>query len=524
MTFSSTRRSIPENDTSKVNTPFQSGSFCGNVGALTDYSGNPYFTNAIYDARGFVDVNNAGYTPLGTDGWPTSDQWQNVLSADTAGAPGVLPLGDYLCSYNAAVGVVSAIDRSNDCFIVNETTLADGVTHTFTLRVTGLVVIIKGKGGVGLTNLIIPQVGFTLKTVGLRTFLPGICTYYRQYSGIRFMEMARTNNGSNYDNSLGRWENLFTKDNRRGGYFSPGGLSLDLMVQLANEIHAIPGSMFNKAWFCIIHNATDDYITRYLAYIADNLNPSITPYIELSNETWNYSFPQASYFYDLALNSVTTYDLQYDGNTDLNNMRQRMYAGRALEVAVKATSTSAARPNRQPFRMMLCGQYASPGYYISMIDYIEHRSGANFSSSLYGLGIAPYFGPNSVSASGKTGDQLVEVCRTDMLTYPDAMYFDVNQPTRTGIKHFKQIAVQYKTKFICYEGGIDYSGIGLKDVPSMLSALRSAKWRELTTYYMNLQFGCGVDEFWWFIVTPTTWPANSNINFAIAESQTLLSR
>lgn len=66
----------------------------------------------------------------------------------------------------------------------------------------------------------------------------------------------------------------------------PGGAPVEVMVALANELGADP-------WFTLPHRATDAYLRRFAETVRDGLAPGLRAHVELSNEVWNWSFPQA---------------------------------------------------------------------------------------------------------------------------------------------------------------------------------------------------------------------------------------
>ena len=66
------------------------------------------------------------------------------------------------------------------------------------------------------------------------------------------------------------------------------GASVQTMVALANEAKADP-------WFTLPHDASDAYIGAFATYVRDHLDPSLAARFELSNEVWNFIFPQSQY-------------------------------------------------------------------------------------------------------------------------------------------------------------------------------------------------------------------------------------
>ena len=100
-------------------------------------------------------------------------------------------------------------------------------------------------------------------------------------SALKFTALAATN----FDGG-GLWEQRVKAD-----YFSQGtekGVALEYMVQLANISHKDP-------WFNIPHNADDTYVEHYAEYLRDHLDPSLTVYLEYSNEVWNDAHVQSEW-------------------------------------------------------------------------------------------------------------------------------------------------------------------------------------------------------------------------------------
>lgn len=66
------------------------------------------------------------------------------------------------------------------------------------------------------------------------------------------------------------------------------GVPVELLVEIANRTGAEP-------WFTMPINASDDYVRGFATYVRDHLRPELKMHVELSNEVWNWSFPQAHY-------------------------------------------------------------------------------------------------------------------------------------------------------------------------------------------------------------------------------------
>ncbi len=87
------------------------------------------------------------------------------------------------------------------------------------------------------------------------------------------------------DAALTRWNDRATLDDAA---FATRGAPLELMIDLANRLHADP-------WFCLPYNADDDYHRHFARLVEQQLDPSLKAYVEYSNEVWNTAFPQGGY-------------------------------------------------------------------------------------------------------------------------------------------------------------------------------------------------------------------------------------
>ncbi|MEZ4988200.1 MAG: T9SS type A sorting domain-containing protein [Saprospiraceae bacterium] len=98
---------------------------------------------------------------------------------------------------------------------------------------------------------------------------------------LRVMDWMHTNNSP-----VEHWE-----DRRQLGYYTYGGergVPLEVIVQLANQTR-------KDIWVCVPHAADDNYIYQMASLFATTLDPSITIFLEYSNEVWNGIFEQSEY-------------------------------------------------------------------------------------------------------------------------------------------------------------------------------------------------------------------------------------
>jgi hypothetical protein len=115
-------------------------------------------------------------------------------------------------------------------------------------------------------------------------FNPDYLKFMKDYKVVRFMNMSGITR-----NPIQNWsDRSLVEQATWGGAEGVRGAPLEVMVELANRLHADP-------WFTIPHAANNDFVRRYAEYIRANLNPDLKVYIEYSNETWNGIFSQHAY-------------------------------------------------------------------------------------------------------------------------------------------------------------------------------------------------------------------------------------
>eukprot|EP01041_Mallomonas_annulata_P002765 gene2765-5448_t len=92
---------------------------------------------------------------------------------------------------------------------------------------------------------------------------------------------------------------------------------LEYMIQLSNVLGSNP-------WFCMPHQADDEYIFNFATMVKQNLRPDLKIYIELSNEVWNNLFSQGTF----AENRGIALGL----STDRSLAKYRFYSQRSVEI------------------------------------------------------------------------------------------------------------------------------------------------------------------------------------------------
>lgn len=116
-------------------------------------------------------------------------------------------------------------------------------------------------------------------------FNPEWTTHIADMRRLRFMDWMFTN-GSD----IAHWgERPLPED----ASYVWRGVPIEVMVQLANELGADP-------WFTMPHLSDDTYNTRFAELVLERLDPERQVWVEYSNETWNFIFPQTHWARDKA--------------------------------------------------------------------------------------------------------------------------------------------------------------------------------------------------------------------------------
>lgn len=133
-----------------------------------------------------------------------------------------------------------------------------------------------------IRNIRVIMPGFE-ETYEREPFHPAFLARWRGVACLRFMSWMKTN-----DSKIREWTDRPDLDTAT---YTKDGAPLELLIDLANRQGADP-------WFCMPHQADDDYVRRFATMVRDRLDPKLRVYIEYSNEVWNAGYPQHRYAAD----------------------------------------------------------------------------------------------------------------------------------------------------------------------------------------------------------------------------------
>lgn len=485
------------------------GWVAGGIGGMTDWDRIRHYNDEINNSRGFFKMNSGTLADTDAEGWPTEASYV-VLGGGIGLRPGV-----HKGSFSGSAVVENHWGPGKIRNVVS-----DSGSTTFDYEVPDGVP--DADGMVNPTNW---AIRFSTGATNVRLIAPGVPTenapmfskeivgYYAKFGGLRFMDPMGTNG-----NATTTWESR-VKPTRRGGNggFSVGsGKPVEHVVELANAAYREPGSRLKQIWVNVPHKATDDYVANFAAYLRDHLDPGIVVNVELSNETWNYSFAAESYFRLMAQAEVAVggSNLNYDG-ADINTQRLRIMARRQREIALAFESAFGQGSLNSRIRMVL-GLQAANGMRgaKSVLEYLKTQYPDRLVSSyLYAVSPAYYthYDPAKVTDFQTEKDVFDDLEGT-------GSYWNNTANTVKIIGQIAAMARTYGLRTACYEGGPH-----LNDAPAekrdLIASFRYSEWGRLHLKSVATKlWAAGVESLFFYQITPARhdWAVTENPLLALS--------
>lgn len=272
-------------------------------------------------------------------------------------------------------------------------------------------------------NIRVIMPGFE-KTVAENPWNPSFLDRWRGVACLRFMDLMATNGSK-----IRTWADRPRPDDAT---FTNKGVAPELLIDLANRLDA-------DAWFCIPHEADDDYVRQFATLVRDTLNPRRKVYVEYSNEVWNGMFAQHKYAGEQG--------------------RARGYADKSWEAAWRFTAQRSVEiftifetvfRGRERLVRVLPTQSVNPSVSEQILTFHDAYRHAD------ALAIAPYLG-FSVKPGGKPGVEEVAGWSVDQVL--DHVENVALKEATNAIHRQKALADRYGLKLVAYEGGQHLVGI-----------------------------------------------------------------
>lgn len=264
--------------------------------------------------------------------------------------------------------------------------------------------------------------------------------FLKRWSGIsciRFMDFMATNNSKQV--------NWVDRPKIGDAGYSTKGVPLELLVDLANRLDS-------DAWFCIPHQANDDYVLQFAQYVKTNMKPNLRAWVEYSNETWNGMFQQSQYASQMG-QQLKLADKPWEAawrytayrSIEIFKILDSVYAGQKSLVKVLPSQAASAYTSEQIVSFNEAAKYADA------------------------LAIAPYVSFNVMPQGGEINEKVVENWNLDQLfNYLNRVSLS---ESAKWIVESKKIADKYGLMLVGYEGGQHLVGIAGVENNNKLNAL-----------------------------------------------------
>jgi len=243
---------------------------------------------------------------------------------------------------------------------------------------------------------------------------------------IRLMDLAHTNNSK-----IATWEERSRLDDAS---WSRKGIPPEVMCHLANTLNAAP-------WFCIPHQADDDYVRKFAKLVKQQIKPELKIYVEYSNEVWNGIFSQHKW----AAQQAAKRNLTPNAKEKTWEAAWAFTAVRSVEIfkifeevfggtdrLVRVLPTQAANP------------YVSK-YILNFQNAAKHADA---------LGVAPYMGFNIPANKAQA---TVALGLEGILNKVEK---EVLPKSIKSMQTQKEIAQEHKLALVAYEAGQHLVGVG----------------------------------------------------------------
>lgn len=385
-----------------------------NLAGIVDWTREWPLVDVFKPSRAWREI-GPGPFEYDANGYPRLKPGQSVETLMCREVEGHYPGGVYVCTYEGRGQVeirrwdVQRVVRESPGRIEFEVSPGDG----------GILLEIKASDPADpVRNVHVWMPGFA---DGKTTFHPLFLERLKPFGVLRFMDWQHTNN-----NPLRHWSDRPKLSDAR--YSGKAGAPIELLIDLANTLDV-------DAWFCIPHEADDEFVREFARLAKTRLNPKRRAFVEYSNEVWNGQFGQAKYAAEqgqkLGLGK-TPFEAQL-----------RFYSKRSVEIF----RIWEAEFDRERLVRVMASQSANPWVSEQVLTW------QNAYQHCDALAIAPYFGhsfgnPDSAAATIAAGvDKLL-----------DALEQEVDTKNRDTLVKQQELATRFKLPLITYEGGQHLAG------------------------------------------------------------------
>jgi hypothetical protein len=403
-----------------------------NLDRLVDWSPSWTFVDAFKHSREWIPQQPFTTTPwdsgveltLNDQGYPLLEPWQAAATLMLRDLEGRYPAGLYNCFYEGT----GSLEFGMDAQVVSE---APGhLVVSVAPSNAGVFLKINESDKLDpIRNIRFVMPGFE-DVYETEPFHPTFLERLEPFSSIRYMQWQRMN-----ETTIVSWDDRPLPTDATQA--TADGVAFEYIAQLSNTLQ-------RDAWICMPHTADDDYFAQAAKFVAENLDPNLRVFVELSNEVWNSSFQQSGYARDKGLAEGLS--------GDAFQAQLFWYSKRSVEMfkiwrAVFESYPTAQRPK---LVRIMAAQHGNPWTSEQVLEF------QNASAWTDALAIAPYFGvafgdPNNLTTTlAMTPDQILAELEAE-----------IAGPNRDLVNEHRKISRRNGVRMVAYEGGqhlVGYAG------------------------------------------------------------------
>jgi hypothetical protein len=310
-------------------------------------------------------------------------------------------------------------------------------------------------------------------------FRPQFLNRLNPYQALRFMDWMRTNNSQ-----VTSWESRSVPSDAR--YSTGKGVPPEVMIELCNTTQKAP-------WFTIPHQATDSYVLSFASLTRSLLLPSLTIYIEYSNEAWNSVFSQGAYMEQRA-------EIEWPGSPESGfTKRINWYGKRSAEICGIWKTVFSDAPGRVV--CVVASQAANSWTAEQALTCPLWDDGPCVNHRVSALAIAPYIGDyvgqedsqSTVSSWATQEDGGLDKLFSELTIggeLPGGPIRGALSQSFDWIAENRLVAQNFNIALLAYEGGQHLVGVGSASDNTALTSLftsanRDSRMGEVYTSYLT---------------------------------------
>lgn len=268
----------------------------------------------------------------------------------------------------------------------------------------------------GITNLSVHRSGDTT-TDSNQIFQEPFLRRCKNYEVLRFMNWAVTNDNRTAEPT---WANRIPSGYYTQSISTNSGTALEYMIDLCNQSQT-------DMWYCVHHQATDDFVHGAANLIKTRLNPGLKVYLEHSNEIWNSAFQQLAYSTGI-------------GPTGFADPYVRGYA---WHVNRTARAAEIFKASGIPTVSVLGTQFANAGFTTYAIN-----QGVQLSGNIDAFTVAPYLG-----SSFQNNAAMVSGIKSYGINWTLGELWRDMYRQRNYTREWVAVAHTHNKRLVAYEGG-----------------------------------------------------------------------